>query len=452
MTELSILQAANAAGAAYSGANAVIRAISTDSRDIPHGCLFIALEGERFDGHAFIEKALEQGAAYALAMRPGSYSADERVLTVSDTGQALLDIAGCYRDTMPAKIVGITGSVGKTTTRDMVACVLFAAMPTLCTKANLNNEIGLPKTLLELTPEHRAAVLEMGMDGPGQIRRMAHCARPDVGIITNIGVSHIEHLGSRENILAAKMELCEGMADGATLILCGDDELLKTVKTSRLRVMRYGIYNKENDVLAADIETDSTYTAFTVLYNGKRLPTRIPALGEHNVLAALAAFCAGTTLGIEPERALEALQEFSPTGMRQKMVDCRGFTVVEDCYNASPDSMRAALRTLGTMPCKGRRIAVLSDMLELGGIAEQSHYKIGRLAAENAVDCLLCTGELAKQYAEGAKQGGLADVRYYSDKASLAGELCAMLKPGDIVWLKASRGMRLEEVLTRIYE
>jgi len=449
MKQLTLRRIAGAIGADYSGPDAPVHHISTDSRDIPRGCLFIALKGDTFDGHRFAGAALEAGAAAVVAMEDLDLP-QKKVLRVGDTGQALLDAARYYRQQLDIKVVGVTGSVGKTTTKEMVACVLSSVFTTLKTEANLNNEVGLPKTILDLDNRHRAAVLEMGMDGPGQIARMARCALPDVGVITNIGVSHMERLGSRENILAAKLELREGMADGSTLILCGDNDLLGGVRDNRLRVLFYGIKNPGCGLLARDIRELPTHTEFVIYYLGKRFAADIPCIGAHNVYNALAAFGVGVTLGVDPDAAVAALHWYRPAGMRQKMVERGGVTFVEDCYNASPDSMEAALRTLGGMAVRGRRIAVLSDMLELGAIAQDEHARMGALAATAGVELLLCTGGLSRHTIRGAGEAGLEGL-YFEEKADLSQYLLNALRPGDVVWCKASRGMRLEEVLQVVY-
>lgn len=449
MVPLSIGEIAAVIGADFAG-DFQIDAVSTDTRELPQGCLFLALKGESFDGHRFIKQALESGARCAIAMQDGDYPAD-KVLRVPDTRKALLQIAGLYRRKLGIKVVGITGSVGKTTTKELVACVLESTFHTLKTAANLNNEVGLPKTILQLEESHRAAVLEMGMDAPGQIRPLAQCAAPDVGIITSIGVSHLESMGTRENILAEKLDICAGIADGGTLILCGDNDLLRTVNIPRLNVVFYGVDNGEAAVCAGHLREFSTHTTFEIQYNGKRYDAQIPCMGRHNVCNALAAFCAGIALGVQPPDAIAALKNYRPAGMRQNIVVHNSYTVVEDCYNASPDSMRAALETLGRLPCDGRRIAVLSDMLELGAIAREAHYEAGLLAARNGIDLLLCTGELAAGYAEGAKADGL-QAEHFPTQEALFETLKSLLTAGDVVWFKASRGMKLEQVISRIYK
>lgn len=450
MKSMQIQQIAQAIGAEFSGERRV-SAICTDSRKLSEGCLFVALQGDRFDGHAYLQQALEQGAAYAVASTPGDYPAG-RVLMVPDTRAALLQIANLYRRSLDVRVVGVTGSVGKTTTKEMTACALGAAYKTLKTEANLNNEIGLSWTIFQLEEDHRAVVLEMGMDGPGQIAPLSRAAQPDVGIVTNIGVSHLEAMGSRENICKEKLSIADGIPDGGTLVLCGDDDMLRSVELPRLRVVHYGIDNRACDVKADHIREFATHTTFEILYDGKRYDATIPTMGRHNVYNALAGFSAAVCLDVPPQEAIAALYDYHPAGMRQNVVKHSAFTVVEDCYNASPDSMRAALETLGKLECDGKRIAVLADMLELGPIEREAHYNIGRLAAQCGVDLLLCTGALAKEYRRGAKDAGLEQACHFADRDALFACLKQYLAPGDTVWFKASRSMRLEEVIQRIYE
>lgn len=446
---LTIADIARETGTEYTGADMAVNSVSTDTRELPEGCLFIALKGDNFDGHEFIGQALDSGAALAVAERPGDWPRD-RVLRVKDTRAVLMTIARMHRETLPAKVVAITGSVGKTTTKEMTARVCEAAFKTLKTEKNLNNEIGLSKTILSLDESFGAAVLEMGSDGPGQISGLSLTAKPDIGIVTGIGVSHIEAFGSREGIFAEKMDICAGLADGSDLILCGDNDLLKTVERPNLRVLRYGIENADCHALARDIREYPDRAEFNILWDGKRFEAQIPALGRHNVLNALAAFSAGVCLGIPPQIAADALKNYRPSGMRQNIVVHNSYTVVEDCYNASPDSMRAALDTLDGFN-EGRRVAVLSDMLELGEESGRFHFEIGEYAASRA-DCLLCTGGLSRYYADGARSVGMENAFHYDNQEQLFEVLQSLLKPGDVVWFKASRGMRLEQVIEELYK
>ena len=426
-----------------------ITGICTDSRQVAPGCLFVAIQGENFDGHDFIPAALEQGAACALAHRPGDWPAG-KVLMVDDTLKALLALSAWYRGQMPARVVGITGSVGKTTTKEMTAAVLSARFRTVKTQGNLNNEIGAPKTLFTIHRDTQAAVIEMGMTGFGEIRDLAQAAKPELGIITNIGGAHMEKLGSRENIRKAKLELAECLPDGATLLLCGDNDLLREVKIPRLSCIFYGIDNKNCQICGTIRSSTPLSTSFDISWQGERYSASIPGAGNHLVLAALAAFGAGVSMGMAPEEAA-ALAGYAPAGMRQKVVEKGGVTVIEDCYNASPDSMAAALATLGSFPATGKKIFVASDMLELGEIAGRCHRKIGETAAQSGADVLLACGELAREMVEAAREAGMADARFFPEKKELSAALVQMARPGDLIWFKGSRCMKLEEVVEDLY-
>lgn len=429
-----------------------VEEISTDSRQITPGCLFAAVPGERFDGHDYAAKAVEAGATWVLAQHPCDTGAlpEGHLLLVPDVRQALIDIAGAYRSHFSIRCVGITGSVGKTTTKEMVAEVVSTKYRTLKTQGNLNNEIGLPKTLFQLTSAHEAAVIEMGMQNLGEIAALAAAVKPQIGVITNIGVSHLEMLGTRENILKAKLELADALPDGAPLLLCGDNDLLSTVRIPRLRVRLFGIENPACDLWAGEILERDGATRFTLCWEGGSVPVLLPALGRHNVYNALAACAVGRELGIPPEICAQAIAGYAPAGMRQKVVYHGGYTVVEDCYNASPDSMRAALQTLAGWPQAGRRIAVLADMLELGSLEEAAHLEIGALAAQLGIDLVLAYGPAARRYVQGAEREG-GSARHFATKAALLEALQGTLQPGDVVWFKGSHSMALEEVLEGLY-
>lgn len=448
-----------------------ISVISTDSRDVPAGCLFIALEGERFDGHDYVAQALNAGAAYAVVHHDcddGGHA--ERLLRVANTQDALMAIGKAYRAHYPVCCIGITGSVGKTTTKDMIAAAVSAGCKTLKTEGNLNNEIGLPKTLLGLDASYQAAVIEMGMQGLGEIAALADVAKPQIGVITNIGVSHLEQLGTRENILKAKLELADALPDGAPLLLCVDNDLLSTVRQPRLRLLRYGIENETSDLLAKNIREQDGQTIFDICINANAAAAfkkgntaqepasaetieavRIPCIGQHNVLNALAAFACGRLLGINATACAKALGSYVPSGMRQKVVQWNGCTVVEDCYNASPDSMRAALSTLGNYEGASNRVAVLGDMLELGKTSKQMHFDVGKYAAQQGVDLVLAFGTEANEYVSGAVSGGTRAM-HFEEKAQLTEQLRQEMIAHSVVWVKGSRGMRMEEILQKLYE
>ena len=433
--------------------NAVIKQVVTDSREAVRGSLFVAIQGDRFDGHDFIAKALENGASYAVASRRGEYPHPERILYVEDTKRAHIAIGGAYRSKFPVRMVGITGSVGKTTTKEFVYAVLSSRYRTHKNEGNQNNEIGVPKTLFGLGPQHEAAVVEMGMTGLGEIHDLTLAVRPDVGIITSVGINHIELLGSRENILKAKLEILDGMKEGSPLVVCADNDYLARVSDDRFVIYGYGISNHEAQIRARDIETvGGDRTRFTILSPWGEEKAVIPTVGRHNVLDALAAFAAGCLMGISSRESARALSDYQPAGMRQRVVPFEGAVVVEDCYNCGPDALRAATLTLSTYPCKGKRIMVLSDMLELGDYAPQAHREAGRFAAKCGIDMLMAYGPLSVEYIKGAGDEGMERCLYYETREELAEAVRAAIRPGDVVWFKGSHSMKLEEVLRALYQ
>lgn len=448
MEQISLTQAADAVhGVLKNPAERIIRSIVIDNRQVEEGCLFVAIQGDRFDGHDFIPSALEAGAVAAVSSR--ELFIDAPYILVEDTRQALLDLGRFCRKQFQGIVVGVTGSVGKTTTKEMIATALSAKFRTLKTQGNLNNEIGLPKTLFGLDSGYQAAVIEMGMSHAGEISRLTKTALPDIGVITNIGVSHLENLGSRENILKAKLEILDGMELKAPLILNGDDDLLRGLSFPGRPVYFCGIENQEADCRAVDIDATGFETRFTILYKEESTAVRLPAIGLHNVMNALFGYLVGRLDGIPGDRIAEALTGYRPAGMRQNTRQVGGMIVIEDCYNASPDSMRAALTTLCQVPCQGRRVAVLGDMLELGEVSRQAHFDVGKLAREFQLDGLFCYGTMAEQIARGAE--GIPHLVYDADRQSLTQKLSDYLHPGDAVIFKASRGMRLEEIIHALF-
>lgn len=428
---------------------AQISSVCIDSRKITPGCLFVAIKGERFDGHDFVERAFAEGAAAAMVHR--TVPCNGPLIRVDDTREALLRLAGYYRRFFQIPVVGLTGSVGKTTTKEMTAAVLSKRYHTLKNEGNLNNEIGMPMTAFGLDLSFGAAVFEMGMSGFGEISRMARAALPTVGIITNIGVSHMEQLGSQENILKAKLELLDGMEEYAPLILNGDDPLLAGVKIENHPVFYYGIEQAHCRIRAQEIMQTDRELAFTISYGYGSARVHMPVVGLHFVYDALAAFTAGLILGVAPQAAAQALGEYEPAGMRQRVKQINGVTVLEDCYNASPDSMRAAIQALRLLDAK-RSIAVLGDMLELGPLTGQAHAQIGDFAARQGVDMLFAYGPASADMAREAKKAGLDACWHETDAEALTQRLLQTLREGDAVLFKASRGMHLEKIIAAIYE
>lgn len=449
MKAFTLREAAAALGLPQMQAQAALADVCTDTRKIQPGSLFVCLRGERFDGHSFASQAAQLGAAALLVDHP--VDADVPQLVVTDTGKALLQLAGWYRRRFQLPVVGLTGSVGKTTTKEFIALVLGAKYNTLKTQGNLNNEIGVPQMLFRLEDSHTAAVIEMGMNHFGEISRLTRAVAPTVGLITNIGVSHIENLGSRAGILQAKLEILEGMAPDAPLIVNIDNDMLRTVKLGDRPLLTFAIDDQSADFTATDIAEQGSTTTFTVHHSTFTQPVTIPTVGIHNVYNALAAMAVGYVTGVNPAAAASALANYVPAGMRQNLVQVGGVQVIEDCYNASPDSMRAALQTLGKLPVH-RRYAVLGAMLELGDYAKEAHTQVGQMAAENGIDGVLAYGADAAYIVEAAKQAGLENARLFDTKEALAQSLAQQVQPGDGVLFKGSRGMHLEDVMHTVYE
>lgn len=440
---------AKATGGTASG-HAEVTKVVIDNREVVPGSMFIAIKGERLDGHQFIPSAVEAGAVAVMCSK--DVECGVPTIKVKDTTQAFLDLARYYRKEFDIPVVGLTGSVGKTTTKEMIWCVLNAKYIAHKTYFNWNNEIGLPKVLLGLEPENTAAVIEMGMNHKGEISRLSKTALPTIGVITNIGVSHIENLGSRDGILAAKMEILDGMKPGSTLILNADNDKLSTVKREDYVIKHFGIHH-DADVRAENIVYDDDDTKFDAVTKNNRVRVAIPTTGEHNVYDALAAIAVGQELDISLEDCAKALKNYTPAGMRENIVKKGGVTVIEDAYNASPDSMKAMAETLTLKGAPGRRkIAVIADMLELGDYSEQAHRQAGKYMADAKVDMLLTYGPMSKYAAESARENGLVRVFDFDDKDDLAQKLISMLKPGDVVAFKGSRGMKLEEVIAKVYD
>ena len=429
-----------------------VESVTTDSREVRPGCIFVAFPGEKFDGHDFAAKALENGAVYVVVNHPVEGVPAEKAILCPDSYHAMMVMGANYRSQYHPKMVGVTGSVGKTTTKQMTYAALAGFGETIKTEGNQNNELGMPRTLMRIGSSTEYAVIEMGMSHAGEIDRLARAARPDVGIITCIGVSHIGNLGSQENICKAKLEICAGLPEGAPLVLNGDDPFLrKAVLPDHVRPVWFSLGDENADVCALSIQQDEKGMSFVLEdHEEGTFLVKIPAMGRHNVANALAAYCAATRLGLNARRVIAGLADFEQTGMRQKVVHARGVDVIEDCYNANPDSMKAALAMFREYPCK-RRFALLGDMLELGDISRAAHEEVGRQAVENKVDYLVTYGEQAKRIAVVAAAKGLPTL--HADTYAQAAEtLLDKMQPGDALLVKASRGMALEKVLEIFYK
>ena len=426
--------------------------VTTDSREVCPGCIFVAFPGEKFDGHDFAAKALENGALCVVLNHPVEGVPEEKSVICPDSYHAMMVLGANYRSQFHPKVVGVTGSVGKTTTKQMTYAALSGFGETIKTEGNQNNELGMPRTLMRLESSTEYAVIEMGMSHAGEIDRLVRAARPDVGIITCIGVSHIGNLGSQENICKAKLEICNGLPEGAPLVLNYDDPFLrKAVLPAHVRPVWFSLSDENADVCALSIRQETDGMSF-VLEDQEHgtFVVNIPAMGRHNVANALAAYCAATRLGCDAKRVIRGLSNFEQTGRRQKVVDSEGVTVIEDCYNANPDSMKAALAMFKDFPCK-RRFALLGDMLELGDLSREAHEELGRLAAESGLYCLITYGEQAKRTAVVAAAKGV-ETLHAENYREAADALLDRVQPGDAVLVKASHGMALEKVLDIFYE
>ncbi len=425
-----------------------VTGVTTDSRKDCTGGLFIPLVGERFDGHAFLSAAVEQGAAAVLTQQP-DIALPNHILAVgvTDTRAALQALARYYRSRFPIPVVGITGSVGKTTTKDMVASVLATTYSTLKTEGNFNNEIGLPLTLFGLTRSHQAAVIEMGMSGFGEIDRLASIAQPDCAIITNIGMAHIEKLGSQENIRKAKMEMLPHLRPGGLVLLNGDDPLLWDVRGQVPHAVYVGIHNPDCAFTAVHIQTTESGLTFQLRHAGKAVTVSLPLPGEHNVYNALFAIAVGLHYQVPMSAILTGLADFVPSAMRLAITQAGGYTIVNDCYNASPASMEAAISVLCAQAAS-RRIAVLGDMLEMGKFAYQAHKNVGSFVHTSGIDELVTVGEHGRSIGEGAFECGMdsACIHSFDTNDEAIRCLSEMIRPGDAVLVKASRGMHFETI------
>ena len=429
------------------GASVEIHGFSTDSRSIQPGELFIPLRGEKFDGHDYLTQAVQRGAAACLSEEViGGLRVP--VIKVADTLVALGDLAAAVRRQFAGPVVGITGTSGKTTCKEMLASILASLGPGLKSAGNYNNLVGVPLTLFGLQPQHRWAVIEMGMSARGEIARMAEIAAPKLGVITNIGAAHLETLGGISGVARAKGELFIGLPpDGIALINADDLQVSRLPVANGVRRVLFGM-RRDADVRGDRITVQNGSVSFSLIIDELSVRVRLPLPGRHNVSNALAAAAAASALGVEPAAIAAGLEAFQPCPGRMELIELPGdIVILEDSYNANPLSVRAALDALYDLGAPGRRIAVLGDMLELGTSAEELHHQIGRVAAER-VDRLFTCGPLAREIARGAVEAGLPEDQVFAAATheELTGRLLAVLQPGSRVLVKGSRGMRMEKV------
>src|SRR5947207_4418478 len=450
MNSLPLSQIAQLAGGSISSGDqtVVVNKVSTDSRTLKSSELFVALRGENFDGQNFVESAAQIGAAGAIVESTwnGEIPKNFALIRAKDTQQAYQDLAANYRKSLTLKVVAITGSNGKTSTKDFTAAVLAHRFRVTKTEGNFNNHVGLPRTILEAASADEIGVWEIGMNHPGEIATLAKVAAPDVAIITNIGVAHIEFMGSREKIAEEKAALAEAVGADGAIILNADDLFTKTIAS---RVGRKVILAGTNSgsIQAAEITQSGTGADFTILEGAHRCRAKLSVPGLHMVQNALLAVAAGRAFGLSLEECAAELVAAPLTRARSQIKDIGGVQFLDDSYNANPDSMKAALRTLVELDADGKRIAVLGEMHELGDQSERGHREVGETAAALNIDQLIAIGDAATAIAEGARHAGLQKttvVNSTSEAAELLNEIAA---PGDLILIKGSRASRTEEVI-----
>ncbi|MFA6939456.1 MAG: UDP-N-acetylmuramoyl-tripeptide--D-alanyl-D-alanine ligase [Clostridiaceae bacterium] len=419
-----------------------------DSRKKVREGIFFGLKGEKVNGSKFAAMASENGASLIIidemTVDIEKVKDSASVIIVKDTKEALKNLAKYYRACLNIKVVGITGSNGKTSTKDLASAVLSSKYKVLKTEGNFNNDIGLPLTVFKLDNSYDAAVLEMGMSNLGEIHSLVDIARPDIGIITNIGVSHLQNLKTRENILKAKLEITDFFDKENTLIINGDNDLLKDIKDDKFSIIKAG-KEKYNNIYANDIKLLENGVSFGIWEDGNYMDcVFIAALGEHSVTNSILAIALGRKMGLTYAEIKEGIKNLDKTKMRLEVIDKTNYKIVNDCYNASPDSMKAAIDVIKSF--KGRKIAVLGTMLELGESSAKMHREVGRYAKENGADMLLAAGDFKDEYLSGFGNG----CHTFSNKRDLALFLKDNIRQDDVILIKASRGMKFETIIEEL--
>ena len=450
MNPLSLFQIAQWAGGSLSSGDGTItiHKVSTDSRTIKAGELFVALHGDNFDAHNFVEATAKAGASGAIVNSHwnGNVPANFALIRVNDTLEAYQALAANYRKSLKLDVIAITGSNGKTSTKDFAAAVLGRRFRVAKTQGNFNNHVGLPRTILEATAEDEVAVWEIGMNHPGEIAVLATIAAPDVGIITNIGVAHIEFMGSRENIANEKGALVEAIPAEGTVILNADDPFTPgIVARTRGKVILAGTTG--GTIRASEINQTGSGTDFTILEGAHRCRAQLPVPGLHMVQNGLLAVASGRAFGLSLEECAAGLVAAPLTKARLQVKEIHGVQFLDDSYNANPDSMKAALRTLVELDVDGKKIAVLGEMRELGDQSRNGHREVGETAAALKIDYLIAIGNVAATMAEAAKQAGLENSSIVASTADAAELLEELAAPGDLVLIKGSRLARTEDVI-----
>lgn len=457
MKRITLEQIVNACEGTFVGReedlNRTITGVEIDSRKIKPGDLFVAIPGERVDGHSFVADVLKKGAVAALAERRLEEVEGPYIL-VDSTVSAMGKLARFYRNFLDIKVVGITGSVGKTSTKEMIASVLSTKYQVLKTEGNFNNEIGLPLTIFRIEEQHEVAVLEMGISDFGEMHRLADMAQPDICVITNIGLCHLENLKTRDGILKAKTESFSHMKEGGRVILNADDDKLSTIMSvNGSAPIFYGVQGRalcEPQIFASHITDHGLEGMEAKIHMPEEvLDVFIPIPGEHNVYNALAAAGVALVLGLSGEEIQTGIAQASTISGRTNMIRTKDMLVIDDCYNANPVSMRASLNVLAK--ADGRKIAVLGDMGELGADEKQLHYEVGEYAGTLPIDFLFCAGELSEYLANGAKKSNPnLKIHHYEKREAMTKALLDCVQPGDTILIKASHFMNFPQVVKAI--
>lgn len=421
--------------------------VSIDSRTMKGNDLFVPLVGEKVDAHRFIGQAFDNGAAATFTSEHDVMEDNRPWIRVSDTKRALQALGAWYRRRLKLPLVGITGSVGKTTTREMVACALSARYRVYKTPANHNSQVGVPITMTEISGQDEIGVIELGMSEPGELTVIAGIAQIQMAVITNIGITHIEQLGSQENIFREKLSIQDGLTEHGILFLNGDDELLKkTTARDGFETIYYGT-GENCHYRAADVRLENGYPVFTAVCGDEQVPVRLKVMGTHNVANAMVSLAVASVCGIPMEAAAKQLAEFTGFQNRQQIYHTGGMTIIDDTYNASPVSMKAGLEVLNSIEHSRRRVAVLADMKELGPDSPRYHYEIGTYIAAHPVDKVAVLGELAREIARGVREQAPHILVYeFMDREPLVEWLKTELREGDAVLFKGSNSMELGKV------
>ena len=450
MIEMTAKEAAQAVGGVLTGnGDTVITDIQYDSRAVKDGTLFVAVKGEKVDGHKFIEDCFAKGAAAVFTENHVPENSTGCYITVENSRLALQKLAAYYRSRQNVKLIGITGSVGKTSTKEMVAAGLSQGFDVMKTQGNRNSQIGLPVTMFGIEKHNEIAVIEMGMSEFGEMDRLADVARPNMAVMTNIGVAHIENLRTQENILKEKFRITKYFDKDGVLFLNGDDRLLRTLHGKQaFKTVTFGL-NKDNDCYAENIVNEGFNTRFVCCLGEKKAELNIPALGEHNVRNALAAYAVGKYLGLDEKTIQAGLMTYQNAPMRQQIHEMKDFILIDDSYNSSPDAARVSLDVLKSVS-KGKAIAVLADMLELGEKSASEHYGVGKHLAEIGVNTLIAVGELSKNTAKGAEENGCKEVVTFENNTQAYEYLSKIIEKDCAVLVKGSRGMHTDEIVKKV--